>query len=63
MFTVEEAQLTGLLNAIVGNNLSSVKIYHAAKGVTWDISAKHADVDKAKEAALRIDAELQERYK
>lgn len=63
MITIEESQLTGLLNAIVGNNLSSVKIYHGAKATTWDLSAKHADIEKAKEAVLHIDDELKERYK
>lgn len=60
--TIEEAQLTGLMNAIVGNNLSSVKIYHGAKCTTWDLSAKHSDIEKAKEAVLQIDEELSKKY-
>ena len=64
----EEAQATGQLNAILENNLSSVKINHKVEmktGVSrteWEIKAKHEDVNKAKEAVLQIDEELRKRY-
>ncbi len=58
----EEAHYKGVLDLLLNNNLSSVKIYHQKTCTTWDISAKHQDIDKAKEAAIRIDYELREEY-
>lgn len=64
----EEAQETGKLNAILENNLSSVKIIHKVEMKTgisrteWEIKGKHADVNTAKDAVLLIDEELRKRY-
>jgi len=64
----EEAQLTGQLNAILENNLSSVKIIHKVEMKTgisrteWEIKGKHVDVMTAKNAVVAVDDELIKRY-
>lgn len=60
--TGEEAHYKGILDLLLNNTLSSVKIYRSANKVTWDISAKHTDIEQAKNAAVQIDSELKEKY-
>jgi len=66
--TPEEAQLTGQMNALLENNLSSVKISTKIEMKTkmmfveWDIKAKHEDVHRAKEEAEKVHLELKEKY-
>jgi len=66
--TPEEAQLTGELNRMVENTLSSVKITHKVEMKTgksfteWEIKAKSEDVYKASAASQEIDTQLRAIY-
>ena len=60
--TPEEAQLSGDMNQMGENNLSSVKLTKNSKGTTWEIKAKHTDPYKALAIATEIDTQLRQIY-
>lgn len=62
MDTGEEAQITGMANQMIENNLSSVKISHTTKGTTWEIKVKSEDPYKAAGIAIIIDGDLRCKY-
>ncbi len=62
--TPEEAQLTGNMNQMLENDLSSVKIISKVemksgkRHTEWEIKSKHEDVYKATATAHDIDTQL-----
>ena len=68
MVTPEEAQQQGQANQMLENNLSSVHIFTKTDMKTgrqytdWEIKCKHENVYLAKDASMKIDQELRERY-
>jgi len=66
--TPEEAQLTGNMNQMLENDLSSVKIISKVemksgkRHTEWEIKAKHIDPYKALAIAQEIDTQLRDIY-
>ena len=66
--TPEEAQLTGDMNKMLENDLSSVKIISKVemksgkRRTEWEIKAKHKDVYMSLAASQEIDTQLREIY-
>ena len=67
--TPEEARLTGQMNQMLENDLSSVKIITKVEMKTgkrhteWELKAKHKNPLSALDTAKMIDKELREIYK
>jgi len=68
MTTIEEAQLTGDMNKMLENDLSSVKIISKVemksgkRHTEWEIKAKHIDPYKALAVSQEIDTQLRSIY-
>jgi len=68
MPTFEELQTVGQANQMLENNLSSVHIFTKTDMKTgrqytdWEIKCKHENAYMAKDASMKIDQELRERY-
>jgi hypothetical protein len=60
--TLDEAQMEGLANQLIENNLSSVEITRNTKGYNWKIKVKSENAWRASDVAQKIDAELRRKY-